>query len=291
MNAESKEKGQTISLPDGRQLGYLIVGEGKPIFYFHGSPGSRLEVQNLDGIARSKHLRIIGVDRSGFGLSTFAVSQRISDFASDICFLADHLEVKKFMVVGFSGGGPHAIICATLYPERVERAIAISSPASPINTLGMAFINKVGWKLGTLPIIGEWIEKNYDRKPILEWNRNPDAFLKSNLGKSLLQEAGDKKRLLAHIQAMAEGYRQGSDSVRAMIQETKFLKKGWDVDLSQIPDGLVSIWHGAIDKIIPVVNAYKNAEAIPGAYLEIFKDAGHLFFLNNLEKLSEILSS
>jgi len=291
MNEGSREEGQIVPLPDGRQLGYLIVGEGKPVFYFHGSPGSRLEVKNLEEIVSFKNFQIIGVDRPGFGLSTFATSQRISDFASDVCFLADYLEVKKFKVVGFSGGGPHSIICAALYPQRVERSIAVSSPASPIDTSGMAFINKIGWKLGTMPIIGEWIERNFDRKPFLDWNRNPEAFLKSNMGKSLLKDAGDEKRLLVYIRAIVEGYRQGSDSVEAMIQETKLMKKGWNVDLSQIPDGLVSIWHGTADRIIPVGNAYKNAEAIPGAHLEIFKDVGHLFFLNNLEKLSKVLNS
>ena len=34
---------QTFSLPDGRQLGYCIVGEGKPVLYFHGTASSRLE--------------------------------------------------------------------------------------------------------------------------------------------------------------------------------------------------------------------------------------------------------
>jgi hypothetical protein len=38
------EDNQTISLPDGRQLGYLIVGKGAPVFYFHGTASSRLEL-------------------------------------------------------------------------------------------------------------------------------------------------------------------------------------------------------------------------------------------------------
>lgn len=41
MSQDSMEQGETITLPDGRNLGYLIVGEGKPVFYFHGFPGSR----------------------------------------------------------------------------------------------------------------------------------------------------------------------------------------------------------------------------------------------------------
>jgi hypothetical protein len=37
--------GKTIQLSDGRTLAYLDIGdpEGRPLFYFHGGPGSRLE--------------------------------------------------------------------------------------------------------------------------------------------------------------------------------------------------------------------------------------------------------
>jgi hypothetical protein len=36
---------QRIMLPDGRILAYLKVGDptGRPVFYFPGTPGSRLE--------------------------------------------------------------------------------------------------------------------------------------------------------------------------------------------------------------------------------------------------------
>ncbi len=69
------------------------------------------------------------------------------------------------------------------------------------------------------------------------------------------------------------------------------MKNGWDVDLSKIPSGLVHIWHGTADKNVPIRNAYENAEAIPGAHLEIFEDEGHTLIFNNLRKLGEILSS
>jgi len=31
--SEKLKEGHTITLPDGRKLGYLIVGAGKPVFY------------------------------------------------------------------------------------------------------------------------------------------------------------------------------------------------------------------------------------------------------------------
>ena len=52
----------TVMLKDGRQLGYAEYGdpEGKPILFFHGFPGSRLEPSHLQNIALSNHYRLIG---------------------------------------------------------------------------------------------------------------------------------------------------------------------------------------------------------------------------------------
>ena len=112
-----------------------------------------------------------------------------------------------------------------------------------------------------------------------------------NVGKDEAKLFLDPKLRDAFFRTSMETYRQGSDSIRAMIQETKLMKKGWEVDLSRIPSGLVHIWHGTEDKSAPVSNAYKNAKAIPGAHLEIFEGVGHALFFGNLEKLGEILSS
>ena len=86
-----------------------------------------------------------------------------------------------------------------------------------------------------------------------------------------------------------ESYRQGDDSIRSLYEERLLMNKGWDVDLSRIPRGLVYILHGTDDKRIPVVNAHRNSETIPGAQLEIVEGKGHFFWFDNLEKLDEIL--
>ena len=297
MNEESEEEGQTILLPDGRKLGYLIVGEGKPVFHFHGGFSSRLEVLVLKEIAESKHLRIIGVDRPGFGLSTYATKRRINDFVKDVSLLKDHLGIDKFMVTGHSTGGPYAITCTALHSERVLRAVIISGPSLPLDTSELSRMDRILHM--TTPIIGTWIQKRY-RNIILKVVKDPDAFLKSEAGRKMLKDLPeDMASFLSSpsrsrdilLLSTKEVYHQGSDSIKAVIQEWKLMKNGWDVDLSKIPSGLVHIWHGTADKNVPIRNAYKNAEAIPGAHLEIFEDDGHTLLFNNLEKLGEILSS
>jgi len=298
MNQGSMEQGETITLSDGRKLGYLIVGEGKPVFYFHGFPSSRLDLLLTQKATVSKGLQMIGVDRPGFGLSTFAPNRKVSDFAADISFLANHLGVDRFALLGVSGGGHYVITCAALLKERVTRAVVISGASLPIDTKGMFRMNKLGFRLGAIPILGKWLAKQ-QMKTILTMAKDPDAFIKSKSGRRMLKNMPEELVKLfldpefrgPLCRTSAEFYRQGSDSIKAMIQEGKFMKKGWEVDLSQIPSGLVYIWHGTADTNVPVSNAYKNAKAIPGAHIEIFEGGGHTIIFDNIEKLGEILSS
>ena len=295
MSEELSEEEQTISLPDGRQLGYLIVDEGNPVLHFHGGLSSRLEVIVFEEVARSENLQIVGVDRPGFGLSTYAPKRRIRDFATDVSILTDHLGIEKFMVTGISTGGPYAITFTALHPERVLRSIVISGISLPFDISELSRINKISYT--TAPIIGTWIQKRL-RNTILEVVKDPDAFLKSEAGRKMLKDVPeDYASFLSSpsmsrdilLRSMKEVYHQGSDSIKALIQERKLMKNGWDVDLSNIPSGLVHIWHGTADKTVPIRNAYKNLEAIPGAHLEIFKDEGHTLIFNNLKKLGKIL--
>lgn len=62
-----------VKLPDGRNLGYADYGDplGKPIFYFHGWPSSRLEGMTFHAAGLKLGARIISPDRPGLGLSDF----------------------------------------------------------------------------------------------------------------------------------------------------------------------------------------------------------------------------
>jgi len=108
-----------------------LAREGKPVFYFHGFPGSQLDLLLQKGIS-SKGLKMIGVDRPGFGLSTFHPDRRVSDFATDISSLANHLGIDRFALLGareilyiwvLDSKGFHFISCTTWRPARARRRL------------------------------------------------------------------------------------------------------------------------------------------------------------------------
>ena len=125
--------GAFVTLRDGRKLAYAEYGRrlGSPAFYFHGTPGGLLEGRLLDEAARLQDVRLIAIDRPGYGRSDFKKDRRITDWPDDVADLADALEVDRFGIVGLSGGGPHAQACAAAMPERVTTAVIVSGAGSP----------------------------------------------------------------------------------------------------------------------------------------------------------------
>src|SRR6267154_2568684 len=105
---------QTFRLKRGLRLGFAEFGraDGDPLFYFHGWPSSRLEVGLGDEIFHEVGARIIAIDRPGYGLSDFQPDRKLTDWPNDVCELAGHLGLETFGIIGTSGGGPYAAVCA-----------------------------------------------------------------------------------------------------------------------------------------------------------------------------------
>src|SRR5947209_6959948 len=127
-NSAGSTNGKTFQLHDGRALGYVEYGnqKGKTLFYFHGHPGSRLEARFLAKQAMQTGVRLIGVDRPGMGLSSYKTGRRFLDWPDDVIELADGLQIERFAVAGFSGGGPYALACAFKISHRLSACGIIS---------------------------------------------------------------------------------------------------------------------------------------------------------------------
>jgi pimeloyl-ACP methyl ester carboxylesterase len=113
-----------IALPDGRSLAYAEFGDpdGRPVLFFHGTPGYRLNPWTTNAEMRSLEVRLIALDRPGVGRSTPRPQRRLLDWPDDVQTLAGSLGLERFAVVGFSNGGPHAAACAYKLGTRVSGA-------------------------------------------------------------------------------------------------------------------------------------------------------------------------
>jgi pimeloyl-ACP methyl ester carboxylesterase len=70
-------------------------------------------------------VQLISFDRPGYGGSDRIEGRNVADAASDVLAIADAYDLETFAVVGRSGGGPHALACAALLPDRMTRAAVL----------------------------------------------------------------------------------------------------------------------------------------------------------------------
>jgi pimeloyl-ACP methyl ester carboxylesterase len=117
---------------DGRVLRVREVGEpdGTVVMYFHGTPGSRLDLCFGEQLAAEYGVRLVCFDRPGYGGSTPAPFG-LASIAADAHAIADELGVARFATLGMSGGGPGALAAAAVPGGRVIRG-GIASGTGPI---------------------------------------------------------------------------------------------------------------------------------------------------------------
>jgi pimeloyl-ACP methyl ester carboxylesterase len=131
-------KGQSVLLPDGRRLGYAEYGasDGHPVLFFHGAPGSRHIHADMADVAVRRGVRLVAVERPGYGLSDPQPGRSMLDWLDDVAVLADALGIARFAIVGFSMGSVYALACAHRLPERVTK-IALAGALAPFDAPGV----------------------------------------------------------------------------------------------------------------------------------------------------------
>lgn len=280
---------RTLRLDDGRLLGYAIYGdpEGRPVFYFHGFPGSRLEARLADGIAARLHVRLIALDRPGFGLSDFHPRRTILGWPDDVVTLADALGIRRFAAVGVSGGGPYAAACALRIPQRVS-AVSIVCGLGPLETPGstdrMIRNNQFTFFLGhRLP----WLARIFFWRIVCQVRRDPEGMLGRMIGalpdpdKAVLAKPEVKTVLTDNV---VEAFRSGS---RGAACELLLLTRPWGFLLKDIAVR-VNLWHGEQDVSVPPSMGRYQARAIPNCRAVFYAGEGHFSLVIN--HMEEILS-
>jgi pimeloyl-ACP methyl ester carboxylesterase len=269
--------GDTVNLYDGRRLGYAEWGlpGGPPVLGFLGTSLSSLAHLG-DEAPRAAGVRLVLVDRPGYGSSDFQPGRALLDWPADVAELGDALGIERFAVFGMSGGGPHAAACGFALPDRVTAVSLVSSPGPVWDRRELLY---------SLP------PHRQELVPLAE--REPSAVARQLLEdcRSELDEAAEDSRegdvadpdLRERFRAAArETATRGPEGYAHDLFLLFFAPWGFAPEEIRVP---VQIWHGDKDEAVSPAVAEFFARTIPDAELRMVPGEGHLLLWSHAEEI------
>lgn len=267
-----------IAGPRGR-LDVEVTGpdDGATLMFHMGTPSAGSMYAPLVELGSERGLRHVVYMRPGYGDSERCRGRVVADCAADTAAVADWLGVERFYTAGRSGGGPHALACAALLPDRVIAAATIAGVA-PEDAEGLDWLAGMGQEN-----IDEFAAMRAGEEELLAFLEPFRTKLISASASDLHQEFGD---LLSDVDRSvmtgqfaeyeAESTRVGmKHGVWGWLDDDLELLHDWGFALSDISRP-VTIWQGAQDRMVPIAHGEWLAAHIPGARARLLPDQGHL---------------
>lgn len=271
-----------IPMPDGRTLAAAEWGDpaGLPLVSLHGTPGGRISWWSDPTIDARHGLRRLTLDRPGYGESTRRPGRRVVDVVADVIALADRLGIDSFVVTGGSGGGPHALACAALLPERVLRCLAVVSVA-PLGPGGLGHDSWfAGMAEGNVREFAAALEGEEAIRPLVQAERASMLELLEQgrtdfLGDSYEMSEADRAQLRRHFPRLrAQMLHSLAHGVDGWIDDDLAMVTGWGFDVAEIRVP-VRISYGRADTLVPPAHGEWLAAHVPRVVAEV-TEVGHL---------------
>jgi pimeloyl-ACP methyl ester carboxylesterase len=281
---------------DGRVVRVRDAGDpdGSVVMYFHGTPGSRLDLCFGKQLAAERGVRLISFDRPGYGGSTPAPFG-LASIAADAHAVADGLGVPRFVTLGMSGGGPGALAAAAVPGGRVIRA-GIASGAGPfelipgaLDELGDDDRSAVSLLPGDPVAAASAFAAGFE--PLAELSRVSDGSGVVRAFQGLLS-ARDSALLLDQRYAsvlaatVREALRQGTSG--GGWDNVSWIGR-WDIDLSAVRCPVL-LWYGSEDCLAPPAHGLWLSEHLPLARLVLRDGEGHLGIYEHLGEMLDALT-
>ena len=270
-----------VRLPSGRRIGYAEFGDpsGRLVFYFHGTPGARIEAGLIADEATAAGVRLVALDRPGIGASTYQSGRRILGLPADVACVADALGYggTSFGVLGLSGGAPYALAMVKCLPQRLTH-VAVVSGHTPMCGTGAPAGGEdqlIAWvgqrpRLASLAfrVAGNQLRKHTDmviHKVSASWAESDRQLILCN--------PVYRKAL---VDTLSEATRCGPDGI---VTDVTLLGGNWGFRLGDLAPASISLWHGGCDPIAPPAMGHYFQRHVAGSELTIDPHAGHLTML------------
>lgn len=279
MDQRTREN-QSILLPDGRRLGYAEYGAqgSSPVLFFHGAPGSRHIHADMADAATRRGIRLIAVERPGYGLSDPQPGRTMLDWPDDIAALTDALEIKQFTIIGFSMGSIYALACASRLPLRVTK-IALVGALAPHGAPGVLE--------GMSPSVAGLYALAQSDPAELKNTLAAVAPSPAALVVVMSASAGewDKNVILARYSEFETEYTQTlCDGVEGVASDFVLASGSWGVPLDEI-NTETHLWCGADDCNTPPAMTAYLASMLPNSRALMLPGEGHFVLYAHWEEI------
>lgn len=271
-----------LALNDGRRLHIYDTGTGDAddelaVFWHHGTPNTGAPPEPLFAAAAERGIRWVSHDRPGYGRSTPHRGRDVASVAADVASIADALRIDQFAVMGHSGGGPHALACAAVLPERVLAAVSMS---------------------GLAPFRAEGLDWFGNMTPSGAAELHAAVKGRAALGAHLASAEFDPEMFTPADHAALSGPWSWVGTVveealktdqGGMVDDDLAYVAPWGCEPGQI-DAPILFVHGGQDRIVPSSHATWLAEHCRRAQLWLHPDDGHVSVLGSTVQVLDWLT-
>jgi len=267
-----------LTLETGTRLDYFVEGEGDALLvYHHGTPAAGPVPREIAVPAAAHGMVVAEVVRPGYGESTRDPGRSVADVVPLTAALADHLGHERFVTVGWSSGGPYAVACAALLPDRCMAAMSLAGNG-PFDADGLdplAGMDETGIAEFTAAVEDPAALEAILTQASVEQREVTVAKL-LEVGRSQLPPR-DQAHLTAEIaEIIAAQIRWSlSQGIWGWFDDDIAATQPWGFDLRSVRRPVL-VWQGTDDGVVPIAHGRWLAEHISGSVANIVEGEGHL---------------
>ena len=266
--------------------------DGRAVVFHVGTPNAPDEFPLLTDALDERGWQLVAYARPGYAGSARRVGRSVAETASDTAAILDELDIDRFVTIGWSGGGPHALACAALLPDRCDAAASLAGVA-PFEGEGLDFMAGMGPE--NVEEFGAAARSREELERLLE--RFADGLAGITADEVAVSLGGlvddvDRAALTGELaDTMARMLRRAlSNGVAVWLDDDLAFVKPWGFELSQITVP-TSIWQGAHDRMVPFGHGEWLAAHVPGARAHLFDGEGHVSLVQQLPRILDDLVS
>lgn len=261
---------------------------GKPLFFFHGWPGSRIESALADKAATDFGIHVVAPDRPGFGLSPFQPGRKISDWPATIAELAGELGWNRFSIFAVSGGTPYALVCAKELADRIDSVGVCSGvpahdwhEAEDTPLLSPARLARFRHSRPHIMKAMVRLLRSYLSRSTGDSFLTAAALLMPESDRQIFRTSEVKGMFAASVREALRGPLEGSN------HDLGLLTSPWPVSATDLQSP-IRYWHGDQDSICPITGMKSVLEKATQHSLEVLDGEGH--FSLPVNRIKEILA-